>query len=338
MNKDFYPTPQNLIIKMMAKINNWHEITNVLEPSAGRGDILDYIKEGHGRMWGRDRRYDVIEIERDMQAILKDKEYNLVETDFLQYHGSYHYDLIVANFPFSEGDKHLLHALNLLQLKGQMVCLVNAQTLKNPHTRLRKELVKRLKDLNAEVEYLQGTFLEAERKTEVEVALIHVKVETQVESLIDFNLLEDKEEISESVNQSELTQKSSSDNLVRMYEITKERGTNAIVDFYKNTKILGKYITLSVNGSNGGNYETLTQELKAKLNSFYLDLRRDFWTQAFSLDEIAKRLTSKKQKELLSELEYFSKMEFSKRNLAYFTSHIVDKYPKMMGRVYRLSF
>ena len=41
-NKDFYPTPENLISKMFSKVNK-KSIKNILEPSAGKGNIVDYL-------------------------------------------------------------------------------------------------------------------------------------------------------------------------------------------------------------------------------------------------------------------------------------------------------
>ena len=36
---EFYPTPENLIEKMLSGID-WNYIHTILEPSAGKGDIL----------------------------------------------------------------------------------------------------------------------------------------------------------------------------------------------------------------------------------------------------------------------------------------------------------
>jgi len=45
-NKDeqFYPTPKSLLDKITASLK-WSKITSVLEPSAGKGDIADYVKD-----------------------------------------------------------------------------------------------------------------------------------------------------------------------------------------------------------------------------------------------------------------------------------------------------
>ena len=51
-DKDFYPTPEPLIQKMLNKINrrilggvNGTSKLRILEPSAGKGDIVDYLKQ-----------------------------------------------------------------------------------------------------------------------------------------------------------------------------------------------------------------------------------------------------------------------------------------------------
>ena len=43
-NKDFYPTPQNLIDKMLDGLD-WKMIHTILEPSAGKGNIVEALKK-----------------------------------------------------------------------------------------------------------------------------------------------------------------------------------------------------------------------------------------------------------------------------------------------------
>jgi len=43
-NKDFYPTPENLINKMLCDID-FKMIHSILEPSAGSGNIVEAIKQ-----------------------------------------------------------------------------------------------------------------------------------------------------------------------------------------------------------------------------------------------------------------------------------------------------
>jgi len=53
---------------------------------------------------------------------------------------------------------------------GQIVCLLNAETIKNPYSNERKSLVKKLDELNASIEFLTDEFTTAERSTSVEIA------------------------------------------------------------------------------------------------------------------------------------------------------------------------
>lgn len=42
--KDFYPTPQNIIDKMLCDLD-FTMIRSILEPSAGKGDIVEALKK-----------------------------------------------------------------------------------------------------------------------------------------------------------------------------------------------------------------------------------------------------------------------------------------------------
>jgi len=67
MIKNFYPTPKPLISKMMYKVTGSH--MNILEPSAGKGDIIEHIKESYKRKWQHSK-FSAIEIEQDFRAVL----------------------------------------------------------------------------------------------------------------------------------------------------------------------------------------------------------------------------------------------------------------------------
>jgi|ERR1051325_2578456 phospholipid N-methyltransferase len=176
MIEDFYPTPTPLIQRMLEGID-LENVEHILEPSAGKGDICDYIQEA-GYRHRRNKTIDVIEINPDLQHILRGKEYRLIQDDFLTFDTNKVYDLIVANFPFSTGDQHLQKAISLLEKNGgRLVCLVNAETIRNPYTRLREMVALKLQKHGAEIEYLAGEFEQAERPTSVEVALVKLSVE-----------------------------------------------------------------------------------------------------------------------------------------------------------------
>ena len=165
-NKDLYPTPKELANRMLSKVN-WRDVKNILEPSAGLGHLVEATKDyAH-----RHTNYNIscIEIDNKCRNVLIGNNYNVIDSDFLAYNGLEQFDLIVANFPFSNGDLHLHKAIDIL-FSGQIVCLINAETIKNPFSNNRKSLIQKLNKLNASIEYIQNAFLDAERKTGVEVA------------------------------------------------------------------------------------------------------------------------------------------------------------------------
>ena len=132
-NNTFYPTPETIANKMLEGID-FTFIQTVLEPSAGKGDLIAAVQKANDRA-KHSYNYssidiDAVEIDPNLRALLKGNEIRVVHDNFLTMHTSKHYDLIVMNPPFNEGDKHLLKALEMQQNGGQG-CLP-AQCRDNP--------------------------------------------------------------------------------------------------------------------------------------------------------------------------------------------------------------
>ena len=187
--KDYYPTPQNIIDKMLCDLD-FTMIKSILEPSAGSGNIVEALKQKEGckTRYCTKVCYDIdcIESDQNLQHILKGKNFRVVHNDFLTYDTMKEYDAIIMNPPFANGCKHLLKALEMQRRNGgAVVCLLNAETLKNPCTNDRLDLKQKLEEYSAKIEFIEDAFLDAERKTSVEVALIKVQLpEVQRESFI----------------------------------------------------------------------------------------------------------------------------------------------------------
>ncbi len=173
-NKDFYPTPSKIAGIMFAGID-FNRVRTILEPSAGKGDLIENLKNLRKI---RDNRIDIdcIELDENLQYILTGKEYKVVFDNFLSFSSGKKYDLILMNPPFSDGDKHLLKALQLQQNGGQICCLLNAETLRNPCTNERKVLNNLLRKHYARIKYVKNGFKSAERKTDVEIAVVWVDI------------------------------------------------------------------------------------------------------------------------------------------------------------------
>src|SRR5690348_9625707 len=102
-NQDFYPTPENVIELMLNGENIEGKV--ILEPSAGKGNIVDYLLLNGAA--------DVIacELHPDLKTILASK-CKVIADDFLtvESHQISHVDLIVMNPPFTADEKHITHA------------------------------------------------------------------------------------------------------------------------------------------------------------------------------------------------------------------------------------
>src|SRR5690625_1957670 len=178
-NKDFYPTPKALFQRLVG--NNLRFISGrILEPSAGKGDMIRYIHESRGFRSRDDLKIDAIENDPRLVNELMAEGYSVVWDDFLTYETYKEYDFIVMNPPFSNGVDHLLKALELAEnqlSRCEIYAILNKETINNAYSTKRQELLRKLDEHGAEIRYVSGAFSDGERKTELEVTLIHAKSE-----------------------------------------------------------------------------------------------------------------------------------------------------------------
>ncbi|MDR6218168.1 methyltransferase [Deinococcus soli (ex Cha et al. 2016)] len=135
----FFPTPSAVCDLVIASLEPdrmaWREQLRVLEPSAGKGALLDALRpslEAHLAQEGAPRNVTVhaCELLPGNRLTLRAKGYDVVSDNFLEYSPSDGYDLILMNPPFSvPGDKnawvtHLLHAWSLLNPGGRLVAIL----------------------------------------------------------------------------------------------------------------------------------------------------------------------------------------------------------------------
>lgn len=327
MLDDFYPTPNTLIRKMLAGLD-LRGVVNVLEPSAGKGDICDHMGDEGISQYGRSitRRFDVIEINPELQHILRGKGYNLIDADFLQFETFQSYDLIIANFPFSQGDEHLQKALALLEQNGgQMVCLVNAETIRNPYTHIRRAVVNKLEGHGAEIEFLAGEFASAERRTDVGVALIRVKVERAEKFSFILSELQEAQAVKarESHND-QLVDRDVVGALIARYRMEASAGVRLIEEY----QALAPHIqnNLPRKGDESERYSSPLIELKvkdssardsaqAKINSYLPLLRRKYWDLLINDRRFTGQCTSNIVRELNNHLEVLTSSEFNRFNI-----------------------
>ena len=170
---NFFPTPRNLIEKMLEEYKNKPLPKNILEPSAGKGDIIDYVNKIQNKRQKQSNIY-AFEFVEELQDILKSKSNcQLLGNDFMAYRSKkIKFDLILMNQPFDRGVNHVLHAWEMLGNGGKVIALLNQHTYYNAYNSHRLKL-KTLIDNFGTVENLGTCFDEkAERKARVGVVLI----------------------------------------------------------------------------------------------------------------------------------------------------------------------
>ena len=114
----YFPTPKETVEEMieMAEIGPGMK---VLEPSAGKGNIADVIRDE-----APEADLSTIEWNNTLSEILKVKEHKVVGADFFEHKGEY--DRIIMNPPFEKGADidHVRHAYGQLGPGGKVVAIM----------------------------------------------------------------------------------------------------------------------------------------------------------------------------------------------------------------------
>lgn len=323
-NPDFYPTPASLINKMNRKVD-WKYIKSVLEPSAGSGNLVEAIHKqfDYTKIYRRESKYDIDAIEHDenLRHLLKGKDFRVISDDFLTFNTYKKYDLIFMNPPFSNGEKHLLKAINLIESQhkaGQIVCLLNAETLNNPYSNDKKYLVRKLTELDADVEFIKDAFVSSERKTSVETALVYIKIDNGEYNSVLLNELK-KDESHKFSNDYKSAQLIDSDyirGIVEQFNYEIKAGLK-LINEYKSMKplILNSFkensrpiLKLELD-SQGHNYE---EDIE---NTFVQQVRQKYWNTLFNNAEFMSLFTSNLKQKYLQHVEELKDYDFSLFNI-----------------------
>lgn len=300
-DEEFYPTPRSVIWDMVAPYQ-LHRHT-ILEPSAGKGDILDFVAEKT-----RCNVSDLYAIEQhhELAEILKGKGYRYIHSDFLTYSGDYAFDLILMNPPFSNGDKHLLKAWEILE-EGHICCLLNAETVRNPNSKYKQQLVQ-LIDAHGSVTYLGAAFADAERRTNVDVAMVRLEKKGTGGSRFDFFQNRKKEEqvqLDENTLGNQVARQDVIGNMVLYYQQSKK----AFMEYMQAFENLKFHMTPLLQGSDkvetaiASAYNEKTKQ--RTYNRFMDELKGMAWKNIFSQTKIADIVTRK----VRDDFDKFSKAE-----------------------------
>lgn len=324
-NAVFFPTPKKMAKRMLAMVEGNPE--HILEPSAGKGDLIEALQEHYHDGWyGQRKDIAAIEIDPTLQATLRGKGFKVIDSDFLGYCGSDQFDLIIANPPYASGDLHLLHAIEIMY-RGQIVFLLNAETIRNPHTKTRKLLARKLDELGAKVKFYKNAFADAERKTKVDVALVYIKIDRAVEDDLFAGCDDHAARPTEKVEaKHELSTGRTIEELVAQYRETVRIGTEVITTYYRHFKQVGRFLGLNREPREYTSGTDLTTKMQNELNGLLGRVRTNYWRETLNLGEVQSRLTSEKQKEFEHQLQQQCHMDFTEHNIRQFVLNIIGSY------------
>ena len=316
---EFYPTPESLLDEVLEGLD-WAHVHTILEPSAGKGDIVKYCMEKCGSYpyYNRNIDIDCIEIDETLRNTLTGAEYRVVHDDFLSYNTFKSYDLIVMNPPFSNGDQHLAKALDMQEKTGgDVICILNAETIRNPYTNLRKALVQRLTDIGAVIEYKTQAFSSAERETDVEIAIIKAHYEKPELISQFFEGLKQKayEESGWTEETTDLAPGDFVEAIVKAYEIETESGIRLIQEYKAMLPHLMPNVKEQDNQYAKPILELTTNGNDLSINSYVRQVRLKYWQALFSDKRITGSMTSNLQSEFLSKVQELADYDFSLFNI-----------------------
>ena len=346
-NPDFFPTPRSVARRMLAKVNKNAEYW--LEPSAGKGDIADVIQNPctyeewdaenpaddekqakrnaarearsfYSMGSQRKKNIDVIENYPALIQVLRGKEYDVVGFDWLTYEGVSYYDAIVMNPPFSAGAAHCLKAWDFLH-NGEIVCLLNEETIKNPYTEERKRLIGLIEQFG-NVEELGDCFSTAERKTDVRVSMVYLK-KTAPDDTADLWAKTASQEKHHGVDyDGDVVMLAIRDNLGNMehwFDMANQHWIKGIEHIRKAKLYMDSNKVTDSGGSRENDFATI---LKLALDNAhtcraeYLRRHRKLaWTSVFKQMEFQRWLDSKQQDNFLRDVERDSTIPFTAENI-----------------------
>lgn len=321
-NRDFYPTPVEVIEKMMSMSDINGKI--ILEPSAGKGDIVDWLKQNGAKS------VLCCEINLDLALIVGSKA-NLIASDFLTVTPDMisHVDMIVMNPPFSQSFKHILHAYNIAPEGCEIIALCNDDTYRYTDTQ-EKDQLRELVELYGNSEYIGAMFKNAERKTDVEVRLLRLyKPRTGAHEFDDFfDMSED-----EVPNVAGIVQYNYVQDLVSKYKDAVEMFDD-VMEHNKRINELCKSIGYPpiIFGARRANEDTRWSENKITRDQFKKALQKSAWKQVFREFKMDKYVTRKVMEDLNRAIEIASDMPFTMKNIYKMVLNLVQTHGERMQR------
>lgn len=329
----FYITPPTLAKRAWDMFKN-RNFQRVLEPSAGTGELA--LAGKRNSLYGNELFPDVCEIDVEKHAILRSKGLNVVGMDFMKFTSGAIYSHAILNPPFKYGVQHTLKAYDCLW-DGEVVSIINAESVRNPCT-AERQLLKTLIEHCGSVEFVEGAFAvpEAERKTNVEVAIVYLRKKANVDKEIFAPVIASisVDEMSASGlagnyrdAQEIALSNSSIENMVTAFNAAVKTMREAVMaearsQYY--ARLIGE--TMAARNGDGvtEKADTSVNFVRKTIFTRYIEIKDRAWSAVLRSSNVMSKLSSNAQRTVEKEFDSIKKLEFTVDAIYGFLCGIVD--------------
>ncbi len=358
----FFPTPPALSTRMIAKFTGdpFGRDARILEPSAGNGGLVKALTEAHEAKhreamrchrsyWSRDTLHvDFIEIDMGKHAALRDLDGvngEVVGLDFLQFSGSLAaYNFILMNPPFNMGAHHVLKAWDGLY-EGEIVALLNAETVKNPFSKERQRLVD-LIEQHGDVEFVRDAFKGegVEREADVEVAIVHLTKNADLQHDVIGDVLNtlQGDALHVTGGSGEFANMAHNQELAIPGDVIvmTERAFKAAVTAMRESviaqaraayfsRLVGKTMAQRNGEAKDDQPKEMSKSIRAGIASGYDELKDRAWSEVLHSTQMSSKLSSKAQQRLESDFGRIKRLDFSAVNVYSFLIGLIESQGDM---------
>lgn len=245
----------------------------------------------------------------------------IVHDDFLTFDTFDKYDLILMNPPFHNGGQHLMKAISLAErYGGQIRCILNAETIQNAYTNDRKELIKTLEKYDADINYLPSEFVDAERPTDVTVALVKLDIPAPE---LHSDIWERMKKAADEGHKHRRTECEA----ISVTDVLEDAIAHYKVEVEAGVKLIHEYLGLRpmlMNSLNSEKYSSCMMGLsigghsvdgETDISRFLKEVRLKYWKALFENDKVMGKLTSNILNQYSSKIRDFEDYEFSMFNI-----------------------
>jgi len=320
---DLYPTPNDVISRMLESVNVSGQV--ILEPSAGFGAIVDYCQQAGAK--------EVLacEISDRLRKIL-DNKCHIIENDFLDLTSDRvsHVDMIIMNPPFSQQEKHILHAWDIAPSGCRIISLCNSEMIENRYSRLRTQIGE-LAKMYGNSENFGSVFNSAERPTNVEIGCVWLYKPGNDENEFDgyFDLYD--------YEQTEIN-----DSGICRYDFVQDIVSRYVeaVSLFDEVDAANKRINTSISGvverfnisfgahiERNNEYQTITRQV------FKKELQKAAWKRLFSMMDMGKYVTTGVMEKINKFVEQQVHVPFTVKNVYLMIQMIACTHGNRMDRV-----